>query len=119
MTAAVLVGPGVVIGAFVMLHATTLLDRLTLAPTVDRSEPLASGFDHVTAVVTGDLAGAPLEPRAAGDSRHAFVSSTGGSASRLHHVRQTEAASVGEKTGQVKGRFREAVGDLTDVHGRG
>lgn len=51
MTAALLVGPGVVIGAFVMLYATALLDRLALAPTFDQPEPLAP--DHITTGVTG------------------------------------------------------------------
>lgn len=35
MTAALLIGAGAVIGMFVVLHAATLLDRLTLASTFE------------------------------------------------------------------------------------
>ena len=59
MTAALLVGAGVIIGAFVMLYATTLLDRVLRASTSDRSEPLTTALDHITAVVTAEPAVSP------------------------------------------------------------
>ena len=62
MTVALLVGPGVVIGAFVMLYATTLLDHLTLAPTFHGAEPNAALLDHTTNAVAGELVGLPATP---------------------------------------------------------
>jgi len=59
MTAALLVGPGVIIGAFVMLYATTLLDRVLRASTFDQLAPLAPMLDPITAVVTGEPAVSP------------------------------------------------------------
>lgn len=56
MTAALLVGPGVVVGAFVILYATTLLDRLTLASTFDQPTPIAPAVQQFTAPVTGEPA---------------------------------------------------------------
>jgi len=62
MNAALLVGPGVVIGAFVMLYATTLLDRLTLAPTFDQPAPLTPERDHITTAVADEPARPPANP---------------------------------------------------------
>jgi hypothetical protein len=62
MTAALLVGPGVVIGAFVMLYATTLLDRPTLAPTLDQPAPRVPVLDHITTAAAGELVRPPANP---------------------------------------------------------
>ena len=58
MTAALLVGPAVVIGAFALLYATTLLERLTLASPLDkRARPPL--LNHVGLSAAEELVGPP------------------------------------------------------------
>lgn len=61
MIAALLVGPGVVLLAFALLYATTLLDRLTRSSPFYGPDPRASVLAH-SASVDGELIAPPATP---------------------------------------------------------